>query len=239
MKQRSACRHCGRITSKRWRWPLSPLPRRPAPPHDGLCYLDRPWVRRARFLLHILPKEFHRIRHHGLLASATCKANIARARELIAVAVTDPPAEHDDADLDDHRPLCPCCGGSMIIVESFGRGGAPRGPPSPRSRGQDRDAMMPVTASLISRLPGKPRFRRRIAVAPPSPTARPLPSIRQKSPRRPPPQRQARHCARRSAADYIPHPSRRPVKSPKAADRPISPRGFLPGGLSDAGRQYR
>ena len=63
-----------------------------------------------RFLLHVLPKGFHRIRHYGLLASATCKANIARARELIAasVAVTDPPAEHDDADLDvsaasDHR----------------------------------------------------------------------------------------------------------------------------------------
>jgi hypothetical protein len=93
-----------------------------------------------RFLLHVLPKGFHRIRHHGLLASATCKANIARARELIAapVAVTDPPTEHDDADLDasaaaDHRLLCPCCGGHMIIVDSFGRGGAPRGPPSPEA----------------------------------------------------------------------------------------------------------
>ena len=69
-----------------------------------------------------------------------CKANIARARELIAasVAVTDPPAEHYDPDLDvsaasDHRPLCPCCGGRMIVVESFGRGGAPRGPPSPEA----------------------------------------------------------------------------------------------------------
>ena len=92
-----------------------------------------------RFLLHVLPKGFHRIRHYGLLASATCKANIARARELIAapVAVADPPAQHD-ADLDasaaaDHRPLWPCCGGRMIIVESFGRGGAPRGPPSPKA----------------------------------------------------------------------------------------------------------
>jgi hypothetical protein len=53
-----------------------------------------------RFLLHILPKGFHRIRHYGLLASATCKTNIARARELIAmpVPVTNPPEEHDDAD---------------------------------------------------------------------------------------------------------------------------------------------
>ena len=93
-----------------------------------------------RFLLHVLPKGFHRIRHYGLLATTTCKANIARARELIAapVAVTDPPAEHDDADLAasaaaDHRPLCPCCGGRMVIVETFQRGGAPRGPPSPEA----------------------------------------------------------------------------------------------------------
>ena len=93
-----------------------------------------------RFLLHVLPKGFHRIRHYGLLASATCKANIARARELIAapVAVTDPPAEHDNADLAasaaaDHRPPCPCCGGRMIVVETFQRGGAPRGPPSPEA----------------------------------------------------------------------------------------------------------
>jgi hypothetical protein len=91
-----------------------------------------------RFLLHVLPKGFHRIRHYGLLASATCKANIARARELIAmpVPVTDPPAEHDDADpapgiAADHRPPCPCCGGRMIIVETFERCGAPRAPPSP------------------------------------------------------------------------------------------------------------
>jgi len=88
-----------------------------------------------RFLLHILPKGFHRIRHYGLLASAGCKANIARARELMATPMpgVDPPATHDTADLHtttDHRPPCPCCGGRMIIVEVFARGGAPRGPPS-------------------------------------------------------------------------------------------------------------
>jgi hypothetical protein len=94
-----------------------------------------------RFLLHVLPKGFHRIRHYGLLATAHCKTNIARARELIAAPVSamDPPAEHDDADLAaspagaDHRPPCPCCGGRMIIVETFERGGAPRGPPSPEA----------------------------------------------------------------------------------------------------------
>jgi hypothetical protein len=92
-----------------------------------------------RFLLHILPKGFHRIRHYGLLASAGCKTNIARARELIAAPLPsiDPPVEHDDADpvtagiVQDHRPPCPCCGGRMIIVETFERAGVPRAPPSP------------------------------------------------------------------------------------------------------------
>jgi len=88
-----------------------------------------------RFLLHVLPKGFHRIRHYGLLASSNCKANIARARQLMAapMAEVDPPAVHDTADPDattDHRPPCPCCGGRMIIVEVFARGAAPRGPPS-------------------------------------------------------------------------------------------------------------
>ena len=87
-----------------------------------------------RFLLHVLPKGFHRIRHYGLLASATCKANIARARQLIAgpMPAVDPPGPHNAADPDavaDHRPPCPCCGGRMLIVETFGRGGSPRGPP--------------------------------------------------------------------------------------------------------------
>ncbi len=92
-----------------------------------------------RFLLHVLPKGFHRIRHYGLLASAGCKANIARARELIAVPVPpDPPAEDDNTDqatgaAAEHRPPCPYCGGRMIIVEIFEGGAAPRAPPSPKT----------------------------------------------------------------------------------------------------------
>jgi hypothetical protein len=92
-----------------------------------------------RFLLHVLPKGFHRIRHYGLLATATCKANVARAKELIAAPLPsiDPATEHDDPDLAadaaaDRCPPCPCCGGRMIIVESFGRGGQPRAPPAPQ-----------------------------------------------------------------------------------------------------------
>jgi hypothetical protein len=86
-----------------------------------------------RFLLHVLPKGFHRIRHYGLLASAARKANIARARELLAAP--EPPTERDQttraaAAPTDHRPPCPCCGGRMIVVETFERGGGPRDPPS-------------------------------------------------------------------------------------------------------------
>jgi hypothetical protein len=87
-----------------------------------------------RFLLHVLPKGFHRIRHYGLLASAGCKANIARAKELMAAPTPeiDPPAAHDTAypDAAPDRPPCPCCGGHMTIVEVFARGGTPRGPPA-------------------------------------------------------------------------------------------------------------
>ena len=89
-----------------------------------------------RFLLHVLPKGFHRIRHYGLLASASCKAHIARAKELIAAPMSEvepPLATQDTANPDtttDHRPPCPCCGGRMIIIEVLARSGAPRGPPS-------------------------------------------------------------------------------------------------------------
>jgi len=93
-----------------------------------------------RFLLHVLPKGFHRVRHYGLLASTGCKANIARARELVAAPIPEAaaPAARDATDPDtpaDNRPPCPCCGGTMIIVEVFGRGGTPRGPPSATASG--------------------------------------------------------------------------------------------------------
>ncbi|MCC2665250.1 MAG: transposase [Geminicoccaceae bacterium] len=88
-----------------------------------------------RFLLHVLPKGFHRIRHYGLFASTTRKANIARARAVLAAP--EPPTAPDAttnataAAPINHRPPCPCCGGCMLIVETFERGGGPRDPPSP------------------------------------------------------------------------------------------------------------
>src|SRR5918996_3130103 len=86
-----------------------------------------------RFLLHALPKSLHRIRHYGLLASAARRANIARARELLAAPA--PPTAPDAITKaiatapTDHRPPCPSCGGGMNVVGTLQRGGGPRGPP--------------------------------------------------------------------------------------------------------------
>jgi len=80
-----------------------------------------------RFLLHVLPRGFHRIRHYGLLASSARKANLALARQLLNVAPE--PENTDDESPVDLRPPCPCCGGHMIIVETFERWRQPRAPP--------------------------------------------------------------------------------------------------------------
>jgi hypothetical protein len=80
-----------------------------------------------RFLLHCLPRGFHRIRHYGLLASSTRKAHLDRARRLLAVA--PPPINAAPVDPPDPRPPCPCCGGRMIVIEILERRYLPRGPP--------------------------------------------------------------------------------------------------------------
>jgi len=80
-----------------------------------------------RFLLHVLPPGFHRIRHYGLLSASARTTNLARARELLAVA---PPPDHDPPEQPpDVRPRRPCCGGHMVIIETFIRGNQPRAPP--------------------------------------------------------------------------------------------------------------
>ena len=84
-----------------------------------------------RFLLHVLPRGFHRIRHYGLLASGGRRDNLARARELLA-APSPPSPEPDVApELSDRRLPCPCCGGRMLILETFERCAQPRAPPRP------------------------------------------------------------------------------------------------------------
>jgi hypothetical protein len=82
-----------------------------------------------RFLIHVLPKGLHRIRHYGLFAKGACADNIARARELLAVAKSE--GQPTAAAVDANKPRCPCCGGRMIIIEVFARGAAPRHQPAP------------------------------------------------------------------------------------------------------------
>jgi hypothetical protein len=95
-----------------------------------------------RFLLHAPPDSFHRIRHYGLLASATRKANIAKIRTLLGAArpSQEPPASAEtlSAEIIPHpltlREPCPTCGGPMRIVEIFRRGQQPQSRAPPRER---------------------------------------------------------------------------------------------------------
>ncbi len=84
-----------------------------------------------RFLSHVLPKGFHRIRHYGLLANGNRAANLARAHQLLAMP--PPVVDHDQTVDDASEPPastypCPACGGRMVIIETFEPGATPRQP---------------------------------------------------------------------------------------------------------------
>jgi hypothetical protein len=90
-----------------------------------------------RFLMHVLPAGFHRIRYYGMLNRSKRAANVARARELLALAPIIPidaikaastKAEEPGTKADEQTTAkhpCPCCGGPMIIIETFARGYRP------------------------------------------------------------------------------------------------------------------
>jgi hypothetical protein len=87
-----------------------------------------------RFLIHVLPKGFHRIRHYGLLANGNRPGNIALARQLLALPARAKEPETPEAALEQPRALprpCPCCGSRMIIIETFARGCEPKYRPTP------------------------------------------------------------------------------------------------------------
>ena len=87
-----------------------------------------------RFLLHVLPSGFHRIRHYGLFAGTVRARNIERVRQLLAAPEAAPERSRAEADSEAETPSparrCPCCGGRMIIVETF-EGARPARSPSP------------------------------------------------------------------------------------------------------------
>lgn len=84
-----------------------------------------------RFLMHVLPSGFHRIRHYGLLAKGPCAVPLDRLRALIldpapkptVAPVADPPPDEPASS----ARTCPGCGcASLRIIEVIGRGGANR-----------------------------------------------------------------------------------------------------------------
>ena len=89
-----------------------------------------------RFLLHVLPGGFHRIRHYGLLANAGRREHLAKARELLGVATSNVDAAllntEVSGDLVQPTFVCPCCGSPMRIIETFLRGQPIRAPPPQR-----------------------------------------------------------------------------------------------------------
>jgi hypothetical protein len=88
-----------------------------------------------RFLIHLLPKGQHRIRHYGLFANGNRAANIARIRELLAAQAPAPDTDAADT-AEGPRVLalpCPCCGGRLIIVNAFGPEGPPQHRPDPEA----------------------------------------------------------------------------------------------------------
>ena len=89
-----------------------------------------------RFLLHVLPDGFHRIRHFGLFANGHRAAKIALSRKLLDTPMPEPELTNSQEDQDaiDARQACPCCGGRMTIIESFERGCLPHTHPPPGNR---------------------------------------------------------------------------------------------------------
>ena len=88
-----------------------------------------------RFLLHVLPGGFHRIRHYGLLANAQRREQLARARELLPVVPAADGLQPAAVTVTNVEPtfVCPHCGAAMIIVETFARGQPIRAPPTLRA----------------------------------------------------------------------------------------------------------
>ena len=87
-----------------------------------------------RFLIHVLPGGFHRIRYYGMFASASRAGNIARARQLLNAPAPQTQSSDAQANKPDEPATlaqpCPCCGGRMIIIETFERGSTPRHRPT-------------------------------------------------------------------------------------------------------------
>jgi predicted RNA-binding Zn-ribbon protein involved in translation (DUF1610 family) len=104
--------------------------------YKAMCLTADEFIR--RFLLHVLPSGFHRLRHYGLIANANRKDNLVRARELLQVNNSEVSAQEETTNKQQREEqtatyVCPDCGAFMIIIETFARQQQPRAPPARRS----------------------------------------------------------------------------------------------------------
>ncbi len=194
-----------------------------------------------RFLLHVLPSRFHRIRHYGLFAGTVRALNIERVRQLLAASEVAPERSPAEVDSETETPStarkCPCCGGRMIIVERFAgaRHRRPRSGSTPhdRRRASRLATPFPLASSRAPQQEGDvPTTPADPLQAPPSCQA----LVRSQSNKlvvfAPPPN---------NARDPPPKRRKRSVRDPKipiGRARPNSalpPRGFLLTRLSNAG----
>ena len=90
-----------------------------------------------RFLMHVLPKGQHRIRHYGFYGNGNRAVNIARIRDLLGAKTPTGADAGDTAESDNNQDPkvlalpCPCCGGRLAIVDTFAPMRHPRAPPTP------------------------------------------------------------------------------------------------------------
>ena len=82
-----------------------------------------------RFLIHVLPAGFHRIRHYGLFANPQRAQALAQARSSLQCSVNEPPVEHQHHAFE-HAPTCPKCGATMVVIEVLERARPARAPPA-------------------------------------------------------------------------------------------------------------
>lgn len=85
-----------------------------------------------RFLLHVLPSGFHRIRHYGWLANTGRHDKLARLRELLHVVPAEAKVTESSTESVQAVFMCPDCGAPMIIVEILARKPLIRAPPQQR-----------------------------------------------------------------------------------------------------------
>ena len=102
--------------------------------HTSMTLATNEFIR--RFLIHVLPRGQHRIRHYGFYGNGNRAANIASIRQLLGAKKPDPDRANDDSPGDTDEPPrvlalpCPCCGGRLVIIDTIAPAQHPSAPPT-------------------------------------------------------------------------------------------------------------